>query len=75
MLPGALLKKRQVCAEGSLGNGNLGVRRRNKGRVKALVTVGREEMKVWQSSSVETGEDGSCVRLPGLLRGYILKSL
>lgn len=44
-LPGSLLKKRQVRAEGSLANGNLGVSSSNKGKEKVLVREGREEMK------------------------------
>lgn len=36
-MPGSLLKKRYVSAEGSLGNGNLGVRGNNKGKEKVLV--------------------------------------
>lgn len=39
------MKKRQVSAEESLGNGNLGVGSSNKGKEKVLVREGREEMK------------------------------
>jgi len=40
------LKKRQVGAEGSLGNGNLGVRSSNNGKEKMIVREDSEEMSL-----------------------------
>lgn len=73
-LPGSLVKKRQVSAEGSLGNRSMGVGS-SGGKEKALVRgrQGRDE-RVWQSRNVKAREGGSC-RVPGSVRDWIFETL